>query len=45
MRRAMRNFLDLGSLAFADKRTRVRRLELLRYGIGDFGAGRLGEGL
>ncbi len=42
---AMRNFLDLRSFAFADKRTRVRRLELLRYCIGNLGAGRLGEGL
>ena len=41
----MRDFLDLGSLALADKGARVGGLELLRDGVGDFGAGGLGESL
>jgi hypothetical protein len=41
----MRDFLDLRRFAFADKRTRVGRLELLRDGVGNFGARRLGKGL
>ncbi len=41
----MRDFLDLGGLALADKGTRVGRLEPLRDGVDDFGAGGLGEGL
>src|ERR1700694_3542696 len=39
--RAMRDFLDLGGLALADKRARVGVLEPLRDGVGDFGAGGL----
>ena len=42
---AVRDLFHLGGLALADKRARVRRLELLRDGLGDFGAGGLGEGL
>lgn len=41
----MRDFLDLGSFALADKSSRVGGLEPLRDGIGDFGAGGLGKGL
>ena len=41
----MRDFLDLGGLALADKSARVGRLELLRNRVGDFGARSLGEGL
>lgn len=40
----MRNLLDLGGLALADEGARVGRLELLRDGIRDLGAGGLGEG-
>lgn len=43
--RAMRDFLDLGGLALADKRARIGGLEPLRDGVGDFGAGGLSEGL
>src|SRR5262249_44158672 len=42
---AMRNILDLGSLALADEGSRVGRLEFLRDGIDDLGAGGLGERL
>jgi hypothetical protein len=42
---AMRNFLDLRGLALADKGARVGGLEPLGDGIGNFGAGGLGEGL
>jgi len=42
---AMRDFLDLGSLAFPYKGPRVGGLELLRDCIGDFSACGLGQGL
>jgi hypothetical protein len=41
----MRNLFNLGSLALADKGARVGGFELLRDGVGDFGAGGLGESL
>jgi len=40
---ALRDFLDLSSLTLADKSTRVGRLEPLRDGLGNLGAGSLGE--
>jgi hypothetical protein len=41
----MRNLLHLRGLALADEGTRVGRFEFLRYGLGNLGAGGLGERL
>src|SRR5580704_8079431 len=41
----MRDLLDLRGLALADEGPRVGRFELLRDGLGDLGAGGLGERL